>query len=133
MSQDKLKKKSVKNAQILGDLGKFGLFLGDLGKFGLFLGVFRRLFFRRLFLGVLGVLGGITTLHFKASQGLKINQILSKPSGKNICQSIWHKNDMCKFSEFSVTVYYPHGALTFFKENTWKMRQWLYLGSQAFN
>ena len=68
MSQDKLKqKKSVKNAQILGDLGKFGLFLGDLGKFGLFLGVFRRLFFRRLFLGVLGVLGvlgGITTLRY---------------------------------------------------------------------
>ena len=57
MSQDKLKKKSVKNAQILG-------VLGDLGKFGLFLGVFRRFFFRGLFLGVLGVLGGITTLLF---------------------------------------------------------------------
>ena len=53
MSQDKLKKKSVNNAQILG-------VLGDLGKFGIFLGVFRRVCFRGLFLGVLG---GITALH----------------------------------------------------------------------
>ena len=36
-----------------------------------------------------------------------------RPPGKNICQSIGHKNDMCKFSEFSVIVYYSHEALTF--------------------
>ena len=42
---------------------------------------------------------------------------LSKPSGKNICQSIGHINDMCKFSEFSVTVYYPHGAVSLYKGN----------------
>ena len=40
-----------------------------------------------------------------------------KPSGKNICQSIGNINDMCKFSEFSVTVYYPHGAVSLYKGN----------------
>ena len=27
---------------------------------------------------------------------------LSKPPGKNICQSIGYKNDMCKFSDYTV-------------------------------
>ena len=47
---------------------------------------------------------------------------LSKPSGKNICQSIGRINDMWKFSEFSVTVYYPHEAVILYKGNLEKYK-----------
>ena len=46
----------------------------------------------------------------------------SKLYGKEICQDTYYNNDICAFSEFSYTVYYPHKAHWKYKGNFGKYK-----------